>query len=118
MNQGLAAVRAATRQRVAEERASFVSGLHVIVPDADVADVEWSPLPPRLTDVEFWGALEGALGGLGLGEGWGFQDTLMALLSGGTNEPGLRRHFVETLFATASSEAASEWTLYEHQMNP
>ena len=116
MNQGLAAVRAATRQRVAEERASFVSGLHVIVPDADVADVEWSPLPPRLTDVEFWGALEGALGGLGLGEGRGFQDTLMALLSGGTDEPGrgcwdtapLRRHFVETLFATASSEAA-EW---------
>ena len=39
----------------------------------------------------------------------------MALLSGGTNEPGrgcsepapLRRHFVETLFLTASRKAAS-----------
>ena len=115
VNQGLAAVRAATRQRVAEQRASFVAGLHLIVPDADVADMEWSPLPPRLTDVEFWGALEGALGGMGLGEGRGFQDTLMSLLSGGKKEPGrgcmdtapLRRHFVETLFVTASREAGS-----------
>ena len=115
MNQGLTAVRAATQRRVEQERESFAAGLHVIVPGADVSAMEWSPLPPRLTDAEFWGALEGALGGLGLGEGRGFQDMLMRMLSGGGNEPGrgclepgpLRRHFVENIFVTSSRKASS-----------
>ncbi|KAJ1492764.1 hypothetical protein T484DRAFT_1930564 [Baffinella frigidus] len=113
--QGLAAVRAATQRRKDEATATFRAGMEMIVPGASVTDMKWSPMPPRLTDVEFWGALEGALRGLELGEGRGFQDMLMSLLSGGADEPKrgcldpapLRRHFVETLFQTASREASS-----------